>query len=343
MKPCPALPCPAQTRPPAAQESVKRAKTLPKEGIHPLLAAALPSDALGGLEAQAGLAEIAAALKSYRPSQTVFEAEVSSARKGQGAGAWATAAAAAADGGWMVVVSQGRYFSRRVMHLLCLSRPRRPPTCLLSCCAGVMAMPGMLAAAPYERRVEVMRQKRQAHAATIEASRRRGEGGARFASAATGDVSAPGPPRARKVEEEEQQGGSSGDEEQRGAAASDSDAEAAQRRQGGGGGGRKRKQFVLEAEPEQGCAPASARPCSCLTHAAAKVPARSAAAFPAAHAAPLAASLPWPRPAASTVRPASSSATPPPRTTPTKSFTRWETPASRMPCWTSPPRTRVRG
>lgn len=57
-----------------------------QEGIHPLLAAALPSDALGGLEAQAGLADIAAALKSYRPSQTVFEAEVAPARKGQGAG-----------------------------------------------------------------------------------------------------------------------------------------------------------------------------------------------------------------------------------------------------------------
>lgn len=57
-----------------------------QEGIHPLLAAALPSDALGGLEAQAGLADIAAALKSYRPSQTVFEAEVAAARKGSGAG-----------------------------------------------------------------------------------------------------------------------------------------------------------------------------------------------------------------------------------------------------------------
>jgi hypothetical protein len=61
-----------------------------QEGIHPLLAAALPSDALGGLEAQTSLAQIAAQLKSYRPSQTVFEAEVASARKGQGAGAFST-------------------------------------------------------------------------------------------------------------------------------------------------------------------------------------------------------------------------------------------------------------
>ncbi len=59
-----------------------------QEGIHPVLAAALPSDALGGLEAQSDLAEIAAKLKSYRPSQTVFEAEVAAARKGSGAGGW---------------------------------------------------------------------------------------------------------------------------------------------------------------------------------------------------------------------------------------------------------------
>lgn len=58
-----------------------------QEGIHPLLAAALPSDALGGLEAQSDLAQIAEKLKSYRPSQTVFEAEVAAARKGSGAGA----------------------------------------------------------------------------------------------------------------------------------------------------------------------------------------------------------------------------------------------------------------
>ncbi|PRW33125.1 DEAD-box ATP-dependent RNA helicase 29 isoform X1 isoform B [Chlorella sorokiniana] len=205
-----------KTRPPAAAESVKRAKTLPKEGIHPLLAAALPSDALGGLEAQAGLADIAAALKSYRPSQTVFEAEVASARKGQG--------------------------------------------------AGVMAMPGLIAAAPYERKMDVMRQKREAHAAVIAAARRRGEGRGSLATAATGDVStaaaaaARGAAGDREGGEEEEEGGSEGwsDDEaaaQRGAAGSGSDEEAAQRRQqkGGGGGGRKRKaQFVLEPEPQQG-------------------------------------------------------------------------------------------
>lgn len=140
-----------KTRPGAAAESVKRAKTLPKEGIHPVLAAALPSDALGGLEAQTDLAEIAAKLKSYRPSQTVFEAEVAAARKGSG--------------------------------------------------AGVMALPGLVAAAPYERRLEVMKQKRQAHAAAIAAAaatKRRRSGGRAAATAGTsasGNLSSKPSPR----------------------------------------------------------------------------------------------------------------------------------------------------
>jgi len=79
-----------RTRPMAAPESATRAKNLPREGMHPLLAAALPSTALGGLEAQEGLADITARLKSYRPSATVFEAEVAAARKGEGAGTMAT-------------------------------------------------------------------------------------------------------------------------------------------------------------------------------------------------------------------------------------------------------------
>lgn len=82
-------------RSPTCCPSLRLCFPLPQEGIHPLLAAALPSDALGGLEAQTSLAEIAAKLKSYRPSQTVFEAEVASARKGQGAGGWAPCAHAA--------------------------------------------------------------------------------------------------------------------------------------------------------------------------------------------------------------------------------------------------------
>ncbi|KAL4439981.1 hypothetical protein ABPG75_002982 [Micractinium tetrahymenae] len=200
-----------KTRPGAAAESVKRAKTLPKEGIHPLLAAALPSDALGGLEAQSDLAQIAEKLKSYRPSQTVFEAEVAAARKGSG--------------------------------------------------AGVMSLPGLVAAAPYERRLEVMKQKRQAHAAVIAAAKARGEHGGQLAGAGTGDVMAgvagsdEQPPRDEDSDGEGEEGWE-GEGEQRGAAGSGSDEEEAQRRQqggGGGGGGRKRKrQFVLEAEPHQG-------------------------------------------------------------------------------------------
>lgn len=41
-----------KTRPPASAESVARAKALKKEGIHPLLAQALPKASLAGFEAQ---------------------------------------------------------------------------------------------------------------------------------------------------------------------------------------------------------------------------------------------------------------------------------------------------
>lgn len=44
-----------RTRPPAAPESVARAKALPKEGVHPLLAAQVPVTSGTGLEAQVGL------------------------------------------------------------------------------------------------------------------------------------------------------------------------------------------------------------------------------------------------------------------------------------------------
>ncbi|KAL4420282.1 hypothetical protein ABPG77_005622 [Micractinium sp. CCAP 211/92] len=199
-----------KTRPGAAAESVKRAKALPKEGIHPVLAAALPSDALGGLEAQSDLAEIAAKLKSYRPSQTVFEAEVAAARKGSG--------------------------------------------------AGVMSLPGLVAAAPYERRLEVMKQKRQAHAAVIAAAKARGEHGSRLAGAGAGDVTAGA---AGGGEQQQREEGSDGEgyqgleagAGQRGAAGSSSDEEGAQQQQrsGGAASGHKRKrQFVLEAEPQAG-------------------------------------------------------------------------------------------
>jgi ATP-dependent RNA helicase DDX54/DBP10 len=140
-----------RTRPPAAPESARRARALPKEGAHPLLAAALPSDALGGLEAQGCLADFTAALRAYRPAATVFEAQVASARAGQG--------------------------------------------------AGLAATPGVQAAAPHERRLEVMKLKREAHAAVIRATRDReshlaaldgGGGGGGGAAAASGRAPARG-------------------------------------------------------------------------------------------------------------------------------------------------------
>lgn len=112
-----------KTRPPASAESARRAKAFEKEGIHPVLAAAVPSQALGGLEAQASLANITETLRSYRPSQTVFEAQVASARAGSG--------------------------------------------------AGLAATPGVLAAAPYERNLEVMKLKREAHTTAIESKKKK--------------------------------------------------------------------------------------------------------------------------------------------------------------------------
>ena len=47
--------CTSAPRPPAAPESVARAKALPKEGVHPLLAAQVPVTSGTGLEAQVGL------------------------------------------------------------------------------------------------------------------------------------------------------------------------------------------------------------------------------------------------------------------------------------------------
>ncbi|KAK9865158.1 hypothetical protein WJX84_010261 [Apatococcus fuscideae] len=76
-----------RTRPSASAESLARTRLQAPEGVHPLLAAAIPASALAGLEAQAGVADITAALRSYRPSQTVLEAEVAAPRRGMGAAA----------------------------------------------------------------------------------------------------------------------------------------------------------------------------------------------------------------------------------------------------------------
>lgn len=125
-------------------------------------------------------------------------------------------------------------------------------------------MPGLVAAAPYERKMDVMRQKREAHAGVIAAARRRGEDRSRLATAATGDVAAASAAAAGEAAAGDSEEGfyeGSGQEwsddegaAQRGAAGSGSDEEAAQRRQlGSSSSGRKRKaQFVLEPEPQQG-------------------------------------------------------------------------------------------
>jgi hypothetical protein len=121
-----------------------------------------------------------------------------------------------------------------------------------------------MAAAPHERRIDVMRQKRGAHAAIIAQAKARGELGARLASTATGDVAAAGGWEDAMAEQQqldvlggeagggdwaEGEGGS--DDEQRGAAGSGSDDEEGQRRQANGGSSRKRK-FVLDTQPQQG-------------------------------------------------------------------------------------------
>jgi hypothetical protein len=128
-----------------------------------------------------------------------------------------------------------------------------------------MSMPGLIAAAPYERRVDVMRQKREAHAGKIAAARARGDRAPQLASSATGDVAAGAaggreqPPAGGQQQQQEGdsgEGGWSSDEgAQGGAAGSGSDDEAAQRRQDGGGGKRKRGQrFALDEELQPGCA-----------------------------------------------------------------------------------------
>jgi hypothetical protein len=79
-------PPPPPLPPPHTHPTPRPHPPTPQEGVHPLIAAALPTTAFGGLEAQAGLAAITAALRRYRPSATVFEAEVAAPRMGEGAG-----------------------------------------------------------------------------------------------------------------------------------------------------------------------------------------------------------------------------------------------------------------
>ena len=67
-----------KTRPPASLESVRRAKELPPPGPHPLALQGAASDAQAA--AEAAVARVAAQLGRYRPSATVFEADVAPVR-----------------------------------------------------------------------------------------------------------------------------------------------------------------------------------------------------------------------------------------------------------------------
>ncbi|KAL2612800.1 hypothetical protein R1flu_024492 [Riccia fluitans] len=62
-----------KTRPAAAFESCKRAKELPREGLHPLLRGAVK-------DVEADVAAFAERVRAYRPKQTVLEAEAEAAK-----------------------------------------------------------------------------------------------------------------------------------------------------------------------------------------------------------------------------------------------------------------------
>lgn len=65
-----------RTRPGASSESVRRAKEMPKEGVHPLLLSATPAVKCINLEAEAALAVFTQSLKRFRPAATVLEADI---------------------------------------------------------------------------------------------------------------------------------------------------------------------------------------------------------------------------------------------------------------------------
>jgi ATP-dependent RNA helicase DDX54/DBP10 len=71
-----------KTRPGASVESCARVKALAREGVHPRLAAA----EVGGMQERADLMAFTQRLKSFRPAQTILEAEIAAARRGGGAG-----------------------------------------------------------------------------------------------------------------------------------------------------------------------------------------------------------------------------------------------------------------
>jgi hypothetical protein len=59
-----------KTRPTASSESSRRAKALPKEGLHPLLLACMPRSKLTDVSQEAALAQYTLRLKTFRPTAT---------------------------------------------------------------------------------------------------------------------------------------------------------------------------------------------------------------------------------------------------------------------------------
>ncbi|KAG2491301.1 hypothetical protein HYH03_010307 [Edaphochlamys debaryana] len=65
-----------KTRPQASAQSVRRARALSKEGVHPLLLQLLPRTRYTQIENEAALAQFTERLKTFRPAATVLEAEI---------------------------------------------------------------------------------------------------------------------------------------------------------------------------------------------------------------------------------------------------------------------------
>ncbi|GLI58727.1 hypothetical protein VaNZ11_000480 [Volvox africanus] len=65
-----------KTRPPPSAQSIRRARALEKEGVHPLLLTLLPRTKYTHIENEVALAQFTERLKTFRPTATVFEAEI---------------------------------------------------------------------------------------------------------------------------------------------------------------------------------------------------------------------------------------------------------------------------
>ncbi|GLC45028.1 hypothetical protein PLESTB_001460900 [Pleodorina starrii] len=65
-----------KTRPPPSAQSVRRARALAKEGVHPLLLALLPRTKYTQIENEVALAQFTERLKTFRPAATVLEADI---------------------------------------------------------------------------------------------------------------------------------------------------------------------------------------------------------------------------------------------------------------------------